>query len=138
MLCTPLCSSAHLQDAALIAASNVGLAEASGARRLKESAGGHVAAGTRVKGGRHEGTAASRLQAAGQLCSAAWRPSSAAQCEAAGHCCATATSSYKQPWCKLPSPEVARHVQGLMVAIEHVHRATLLPRLPVQLTQQQH
>ena len=48
------------------------------------------------------------------------------------HCC------YEQPWCKLRSPEVARHVQALMVAVEHVHRAALLPRLPVQLTQQQH
>ncbi len=40
--------------------------------------------------------------------------------------------------CEPPSPEVASHIQALVVAVEHVDCTTLLPRLPVQLTQQQH
>lgn len=37
-----------------------------------------------------------------------------------------------------PAPEVARHIQALVVAVEHVDCPALLPRLPVQLAQQQH
>ncbi len=35
------------------------------------------------------------------------------------------------------APEVAAHVEALVVAVQHVHRAALQPRLPVQLPQQQ-
>lgn len=35
-------------------------------------------------------------------------------------------------------PEIASHIQAFVIAIEHVHGAALLPRLSVQLTQQQH
>ena len=36
------------------------------------------------------------------------------------------------------APEVAAHVQALVVAVQHVHGAALQPRLPIQLAQQQH
>ena len=36
------------------------------------------------------------------------------------------------------APEVAAHVQALVVAIQHVHGAALQPRLPIQFAQQQH
>ena len=34
-------------------------------------------------------------------------------------------------------PEVSSHIEALMVAVQHVHCATLHARLPVQLPQQQ-
>jgi len=33
------------------------------------------------------------------------------------------------------TPEVAGHIEALVVAVEHVDCATLQPRLPIQLTQ---
>lgn len=33
-------------------------------------------------------------------------------------------------------PEVASHIEALVVAIEHVHSSPLQPRLPIQLPQQ--
>ena len=36
------------------------------------------------------------------------------------------------------APEVAAHIQALVVAVQHVHGAALQPRLPIQLAQQQH
>ena len=36
------------------------------------------------------------------------------------------------------APEVAAHVEALVVAVQHEHGAALQPRLPVQLAQQQH
>jgi hypothetical protein len=37
---------------------------------------------------------------------------------------------------KVDMPEVAGHVEALVVAIEHVDSAVLQPRLPIQLPQQ--
>ena len=42
-----------------------------------------------------------------------------------------------KPWAACSMPEVACHVEALVVAIEHEHAAAGRARLPIKLTQQE-